>query len=97
MLEDTIYLSTLYDYYHALLTEKQCLYFEEYYFNNLTLSEISENYHISRNAVHKNIKETSSKLVEYEEKLHLLEKAKQIRQIIKNVDKKTKEQIEEWI
>lgn len=97
MLEDIIYLSNLYDYYHVLLTEKQCLYFEEYYFNNLTLSEISENYNISRNAVHKNIKETSSKLVELEEKMHLLEKAKRIRGIIKELDDSLKEQIEEWI
>lgn len=97
MLEDTIYLSQLYDYYHVLLTEKQCLYFEEYYFNNLTLSEIGKNYHISRNAVHKNIKETSNKLLEYEEKLCLLKKAKQIREIIKTADEKIKEQIEEWI
>lgn len=97
MLEDTIYLSNLYDYYHVLLTEKQCLYFEEYYFNNLTLKEISENYHISRNAVHKNIKETNNKLIEYEEKLKLLKKAKQIRKIMETIDQKTKEQIEEWI
>ena len=97
MLEDAIYLSTLYDYYSSLLTEKQCLYFEEYYFNNLTLSEISEIYEISRNAVHKNIKETSNKLFEYEEKLRLNEKANQIRVLIKNEREELKEKIEEWI
>lgn len=97
MLEDAIYFSSLYDYYSPLLTEKQKLYFEDYYFNNLTLSEMSENYGISRNAVHKNIKETTNKLLEYEEKLRLKEKAKKIRSIIQNQDQKLKEQIEEWI
>lgn len=95
MIEDAIYFSTLYDYYSPLLTEKQKLYFEDYYFNNLTLSEMAENYSISRNAIHKNIKETNNKLIEYEKKLHLKEKAEKIRNLI--TDEKLKEQIEEWI
>lgn len=97
MLEDTIYLSKLYDYYSPLLTEKQCLYFEDYYFQNLTLSEMSENYKVSRNAIHKNIKETSFKLVEYEKKLKLLEKKQKVMTIINNLDEKIRKQIEEWI
>ncbi len=97
MLEEGIYLNSLYDYYSELLTEKQKLYFEEYYFNNLTLAEMSENYSVSRNAVHKNIKETTSKLLEYEAKLKLYEKACKIRKVIENLDENIKEQIEEWI
>ena len=97
MLEEGIYLNSLYDYYSELLTEKQKLYFEEYYFNNLTLAEISENYEVSRNAVHKNIKETTLKLLEYEEKLKLYEKACNLRKIIEKLDQNIKEQIEEWI
>ena len=90
-------MSDLYDYYGSLLTEKQRLYFEDYYFNNLTLAEMSENYDVSRNAVHKNVKETCSKLLEYEEKLQLLEKRKKIEELIQNIDKDIKEKIEEWI
>lgn len=97
MLEEGIYLNSLYDYYSELLTEKQKLYFEEYYFNNLTLAEISENYEVSRNAAHKNIKETTLKLLEYEEKLKLYEKSCKIKKIIENLDQNIKEQIEEWI
>ncbi len=97
MLEEGIYLNSLYDYYGELLTEKQRLYFEEYYFNNLTLAEISENYEVSRNAAHKNIKETTLKLLEYEEKLKLYEKSCKIKKIIENLDQNIKEQIEEWI
>ena len=42
-MEEQILLTNIYDYYKELLTNKQQNYFEEYYFNNLSLSEISEN------------------------------------------------------
>ena len=48
-MEKFIYLNNLYDLYGLLLTKKQQLYFEEYYFNNLSYGEISEKYQISRN------------------------------------------------
>lgn len=75
----------LYDYYGELLTEKQKKYFEDYYFNNLSLKEISENESISRNAVHKQIKDTIDKLEYYENKLKLLERNKKIEQLLKKV------------
>ena len=70
-MEKEILLITLFDYYGELLTEKQKNYFKDYYFDNLSLSEMSENYNISRNAIHKNIKETLEKLKYYEEKIKL--------------------------
>ena len=42
-MQKQILLTILYDYYGVLLTEKQQNYFKDYYFNNLSLSEISEN------------------------------------------------------
>ena len=33
-MENTIYMTMLYDYYKNLLTDKQRAYFEDYYFNN---------------------------------------------------------------
>ena len=94
-MNDIVYLSELYDYYGELLTEKQQEYFEDYYFNNLTLAEIAENNNISRNAIHKQIKDALNKLEIFEQKLKLLEKRKQIQEIIKNLDEKLKEKIEE--
>lgn len=70
------YLIILYDFYGELLNDKQREYFEDYYFNNLSLGEISENVGISRNAVHKNIKSSEEKLYFYEEKLGLYQKRK---------------------
>lgn len=88
----------LYDYYGSLLTDKQQQYFEDYYFNNLSLSEISENNEISRNAVHKQLKEANEKLLYYEENLKLLSKAKKIRKILKETqDKELMNKIENLI
>ena len=66
-MEDREYLIILYDYYGELLSDIQKEYFELYYFDNLSLSEISENDGKSRNAIHKCIKSCSSKLYEYED------------------------------
>lgn len=94
-MEDTIYYSNLYDFYGELLTEKQKNYFEDYYFNNLTLSEMSENYEISRNAIHKQVKEATEKLEYYESILHLNEKKEKILNLI--TDEKIKEKIKELL
>lgn len=94
-MEDFVYLNNLYDIYKELLTQKQQNYFVDYYQNNLTLSEISENYEISRNAVHKQLKETIKILENYENKLKILEKSNKIIKLIK--DEKLKEKIERII
>lgn len=96
-MENTIYLTILYDYYKPLLTEKQCTYFEDYYFNNLTLSEMAENYEVTRSAVNKQINLTIEKLNEYEEKLNLYKNSLQIKKIIERLPKETKEKIEKFI
>ena len=94
-MEDFIYLNDLYDIYKELLTLKQQNYFEAYYQDNLTLSEIAENNDVSRNAVHKQLKETIKILENYEEKLKILDKKHKIIQEIK--DMKLKEKIERII
>ena len=96
-MENTVYLTILYDYYKSLLTEKQCLYFEDYYFDNLSLSEIADSYHVTRSAVNKQIKLTIDRLNEYESKLHLYENSLKIKKIIANIPKETKEKIEKLI
>ena len=89
------YIIILYDYYSELFNDKQKKYFEEYYFDNLSLSEISENECISRNAVHKSIKSVVNKLYEYENKLKMYDKDKKIRDIIdKTSDDKIKRELE---
>lgn len=68
----------LYDYYGQLLTDSQREYFEDYYFNNLSLGEIAEKLDISRNAVHKQLKVASDKLRFYEKELQIISKKEEI-------------------
>ena len=93
-MEETIYLCALYDYYKNLLTEKQQHYFEDYYFDNLSLSEISENYNISRNAISKQLINIKDKLYDYEKVLNLYHNKEKIRKIL--VEKEYNK-IEEYI
>ncbi|MBE6152873.1 MAG: hypothetical protein E7166_01410 [Firmicutes bacterium] len=76
----------LYDYYGELLTDKQKIYFEDYYFNNLTLSEISENNSVSRSAVQKQLKDIEDKLTNYEQKLQIIKRNKQIEKLLNKID-----------
>lgn len=93
-METRDYLIILYDFYGELFNEKQKLYFENYYLENLSLGEISENLNISRNAVHKSLQSIEEKLLFYEEKLELYKKNKIICDIIEEVeDTKIKEQL----
>ena len=95
-MEDIIYFNELYDLYGELLTDKQRSYFEDYYFNNLSFSEMAENYDVSRNAVFKQIHIVTDKLSDYEKILKLYEKKKLIVEISNKVsDAEVKKQLEE--
>ena len=84
-MDEREYLIILYDYYGELLNEDNKTYFEDYYFDNLSLGEIAENNSISRNAVHKHIKSTETKLRFYEEKLGLYDRDRRIKRKLKNI------------
>ena len=98
-MDNYIYYVTLFDYYGSLLTEKQRQYFEDYYFENLSLSEISENLGISRNAVNKQLHQTIEKLEYYEQKLELYKKSEAIKKLLKQsqIEPNIKEKIEKMI
>ena len=96
-MEDILYYNELYDLYSDLLTDKQRKYFEDYYFNNLSFSEMADAYDDSRNAAFKQIHIVTDKLEEYENILHLREKKIQITKILENAPKEIKEKIEEII
>jgi len=94
MKEEELYLVNLYDYYKGLLTLKQRHYFEDYYFDNLSLSEIGENYDISRNAVSSQLLKIKEKLYEYEDALNLLKKREEIIKVLSDNELK---KIEDFI
>lgn len=97
-MDKRIRLNDLYDYYKDLFTEKQQEYFEDYYHNNLSLSEISENNNVSRNAVHNQIKIVEARLEELESILKLLERKEKVLDILsKEISEETLEKIEDLL
>ena len=79
------YLIILYDYYGDLLSDDNRRYFEDYYFDNLSLAEIAQNDNVSRNNVHKHLKSCEEKLLFYEEKLGLYKKDKLLKQKVNDI------------
>ena len=95
-MEDIIYYNELYDLYGELLTDKQKEYFENYYFNNFSLSEMAENYDVSRNAIHKQLKIVIEKLEDYENKMQRYKKMKKVDELLVNInDENIKKRLEE--
>ncbi len=97
-MSDRDYIVMLYDFYGELFNDKQKTYFEAYYFQNLSLGEISANLGVSRNAVYKVLQGIDTKLKFYEEKLELYKKNQMICAIIKlEKDIEIKKKLEELI
>ena len=87
-MEKMLYLNSLFDIYKDLLTDKQKQYFMDYYFNNLSLSEIAEKYSVSRNAIFNQLKIIEEKLIDYEKKLKIYAKKLEINDIMELIDNK---------
>ena len=68
MKQDPLAITLLYDYYGALLSEKQQLCFDLYYNQDYSLAEIAEEVGISRQGVHDSITRAETALREMEEK-----------------------------
>ena len=85
-LKEQYELTILYDYYSGLLKESQREILSDYYFNDLSLSEIADERGISRQGVHDTIKRCSKSLMEFEEILGLAAKQKLIKTNIKKID-----------
>ncbi len=86
--------SLLYDFYGALLSERQRQVMELYHEENLTLAEIAAEFGISRQGVHDALKNGQKALEEYEDKLRLLEKFRKTSNAINEIDEKIDEIIE---
>src|SRR6056297_1789257 len=82
MLDKTIEVSILFDYYGKLLTDKQKKIFELYYFQDLSLGEIADNLNISRQGVFDHLHRAEDTLKNYEKKLQLVQRNKKNYKII---------------
>ena len=75
----------LYDFYGELLTKRQREILENLIIDDLSYSEISEKYGISRQACFEIVHVSLNKLREYENKLGLIERFKYIEKTTKNL------------
>lgn len=72
-IEKTNLMNTLFEFYGSLLTDKQQKYLDLYYAEDFSLGEIASEFDVSRQAIYDNIKRTESLLIEYENKLKMVE------------------------
>ena len=87
-----IEIGILLDYYKPLLTEKQKKYLIDYFEEDLSLSEIAQNYEVTRQAVYDNIRRGCKILRDYEEKLNFYKKDRKLYNELLELKKDFKEE-----
>ena len=87
VMEKIIERGLLFDFYGELLTPHQQKIYSEAVFNDMSLSELSEEEGISRQGIHDLIKRVDKQLEGYENKLKLVEKFKDIKKDVVKVEK----------
>ena len=84
-MEERMTISLLLDFYGPLLTERQRECYALHHEDDMSLGEIAEEMHISRQAVHDNIERAKASMEGYEQKLHLIEQYLLRRKIVKQI------------
>ena len=85
MLEKTIEINLLFDYYGELLTDKQQEAMKLYYYHDLSLAEISEKLEISRQGVYDHLHRGEDILRDYEQKIGLINRYNKFKKEIDNL------------
>lgn len=86
---------SLYETYKELLNDRERDYFENYYYEDYNLQEIADNYEVSKSYVGKFVGQIEDKLLQYEKALKIVERTKNIRELIEDIDYEIKVKIEE--
>ena len=84
--EEIVELSYLYDFYGALLGDKQREIFEDYILNDLSLGEIAVERQMTRQGGYDIVRRARIKLREYEERLQLVYKFRQTRERLEQIE-----------
>ena len=77
-----------YDFYGALLTDKQREVMELYHEENYSIVEIADELGVTKQAIHENLRKSEKILRSYEEKLGLMKSLLETRELIEAIDKK---------
>lgn len=87
--------SLLYDFYGQLLSKRQQEVMALYHEENLSLSEIAEEFGISRQAVHDTLKKAEQSLADYEAKLGLMKRLMKSKEAVVDIDDRIDHMISE--
>lgn len=90
-MEKNVEISVLCQLYGKVLTEKQYEVLNDYYNNDLSLSEIAENNNITRQAVRDIIKKSENKLYELEKSISLMKKILDEERIVTKINNQLNE------
>ena len=80
----------LFDFYGELLTEHQRSIYEDAVYNDMSLGEIAQERGISRQGVHDLIKRCDKILLDYESKLHLVERFAKAKTTVGEIERLTR-------
>ena len=84
-------ISYLLDFYGDVLTDKQRDVMEQYYNDDFSLSEIAENFGISRQGVRDAIKRGETTMLELEEKIGFAKRYRAMQEVLSRLDHLTRE------
>ena len=88
-MDDIAKKNMLYDFYGELLTQHQRQIYEDAVYNDCSLSELAEEYSISRQGVHDLLKRCDKILEDYEAKLRLVEKFNTLRDLAGQIEQRS--------
>ncbi|MDD7183015.1 YlxM family DNA-binding protein [Peptostreptococcus porci] len=86
-IEKMLEIESLYSQYASLLTDKQRDIISMYYDEDYSLGEISQILKISRQSVYDSLKRSETALKDYESKLGMIDKMKQIEIFVNSIEK----------
>lgn len=86
MYDQVTTVNLLYDFYGRLLTKRQSQVMMLYYEENLSLSEIADEFGISRQGVHDALRNGEKSLRDYEEKLGFVKKFEETAESVARID-----------
>ena len=96
-LKRTLKVCKLIDVYGSLLKENQLNLLKMYYFDNLSLSELSVIFNVSRQALNESINSSVNKLENYEQKLNKIKISEIIEQMTEENFEKSKQSLKDLI
>lgn len=85
MMEKVTRVGDLYDFYGALLTDRQRQMVELHYLDDWSLAEIAEHLEVTRQAVHDSLQRALQQLETFESALHLLDAHRRERVLVQQL------------